>query len=341
MKAKRVTLQQIAEKTGFSANTVSRALKNQSVISESTRSRIQSAAVEMGYVPNQAATSLRLGQTRTLALIVENLTNPFFGMLFEHIDRAAAALGYTVILFSSHYHGQDEKKAILLALSYGVDGIVLVPSHTSENNLSLLSEKHTPVVLLARAMKQMETDCAVMVDEQAGALAARHLWDAGHRKIIYSGDSGRLYSNNRRLEGFRATLIEAGADLAGQFRMLRGQENADAIAAQIARLIREEGFTAMASFCDMQAHTLIARLRAYGIRVPEDLGCVGFDNIDEFVPSPLPICSVGCDYQAMCDEAVKLLLTRIQGAETPHCVPFSPRLACRDSCRPAVGQRAH
>lgn len=337
MPNKAVTLREVAEATGYAVNTVSRALKNQSVISPATRAVIQKKAREMGYVPNRAATALRYGRSRTIACVVGYLVNPFFGMIYEYISAAAAALNYSIMLFSTNDQEESEEKAIRAAMAYGVDGVILVPCQRSNSAIQLLREYGLPFVTLAREFPDEAVDCVLCDEEEGGAMAARHLMAAGHHRLMYVSDDCQIYSIDRRRRGFLRAVREAG--LAEDcVRVIRSREGDSAMttamqAEAAARLNREEGFTAMAVFCDMQARHLIAALREKGLRVPEDVGCIGFDNIDDITPSPLPLCSVGSDYRAMCVKAVELLQQRIQGEEGPtQRIELPVRLFCRESC---------
>lgn len=338
MANKPVTLREVAEATGYAVNTVSRALKNQPVISEATRAVIQKAAQEMGYVPNRAATALRSGRSRTIAFVVGYLVNPFFGMLYEFIAEAAARLNYTIMLFSTNDQPDREADALRAAIAYGVEGVILLPCQRSDDAVQFLREQQLPFVLLAREFPGEPLDCVLCDEEQAGFLAARHLIEAGHRRLVYVGDDCDIYSIDRRRHGFLKAVREAGLMEDGVSTVLRSDADIrrdDALLAQtVARLRREEGVTGMVVFCDMQARHLMAALGRLGLRFPEAMGCIGFDNIDMITPSPIPLCSVGSDYQAMCNRAVELLQRRIQGDRGPvERIELPARVFCRDSCQ--------
>lgn len=337
MPGERVTLSEIAKATGYTINTVSRALRNQSDIAVATRQKIQEVARRMGYVPNMAASSLRLGRSNTIACIVGYVVNPYFGLLFEYVSKAAAAYGWNVMVLSSNEDEQSELAAIQSAYARGVDGVVLLPTQKSDRARQALEQCGLPYVLLAREFPGHEADCMLCDEEEAGYLAAMHLIAHGHRKLAYVCDGGCVAEILLRRDGFLRAAREAG--LAQEdVRLIpsqreSGQEDAVDQAATIAQLCREDGFTGVVAFCDMQARYLIAELRKHRVRVPEDVCIVGFDNIDSASPSPLPICSVGSDYQAMCELAVKRLHSRIQGSAEPARIELFPvAINCRHSC---------
>lgn len=339
MPGERVTLSEIAKATGYTVNTVSRALRNQSDISEATRKKIQEVARRMGYVPNMAAASLRLGRSNTIACILGYMVNPYFGLLFEYVSKAAAAYGWNVMVMSSNEDDKSEIAAIQSAYARGVDGIILMPSEKSDAPRQVLEQCGLPYVLLARQFPGHEADCVLCDEEEAGYLAAMHLIEHGHRKLAYVCDGGCVKEITLRRDGFLRAAREASLAQEDVKLILSqresGQEDAVDQADIIARLHREEGLSGVVAFCDMQARYLIAELRKHRVRVPEDVAVVGFDNIDSASPSPLPICSVGSDYQAMCELAVKRLHSRIQGsAEPARTEVFPVALNCRHSCHP-------
>lgn len=338
MAGDRVTLSEIAKATGYTINTVSRALRDRSDIAPATRKRIQEVAQRMGYVPNMAAASLRLGKSNTIACILRYVVNPYFGLMFEYLSEAAAACGWNVIAMSANEDEQKELEAIQSAYARGVDGVILVPSQQSDRARELLEQCGLPYVLLARHFPGHEADCVLCDEELAGYLAATHLIKAGHRKIAYVCDGGCVRNIVDRRDGFLRAVRAAGLDEDGVHvipsRHSDGQSDAVDQARTIARLIRGEGLTGVVVFCDMQARHIIAELRRYRVRVPEDVSFVGFDNIDGASPSPLPLCSVGSDYRAMCETAIDLLRRRTEGDRSPaQTVLFPVEMYCRESCR--------
>lgn len=334
MAGKRVTLAAVAKATGYTVNTISRALRDCSDIAPATRRHIQDVAGRMGYVRNMAASSLRLGRSNSIAFIAGYVVNPFFGMLFEYVSRAAAAYGWNVIFLSPNEDEPSELAAIQSAYARGVDGVVLMPTQKSDRARVLLEACRLPYVLLMRDFPGYEDDCLLCDEEQAGYAAAMHLLEKGHRRLSYVCDGGCVHNIVERRDGFLRAAKEHGVEVT-VIPSLRADGQSDAVdqAEAIARLRREEGLSGVGVFCDMQARHVIAQLRRHRIRVPEDVAFVGFDNIDGVSPSPLPICSVGSDYQSMCRQVVDLLHRRIEGDSSPaQTVVFPAEINCRESC---------
>ena len=146
----RVTLEDVAKATGFTINTVSRALKNKPDISRQTCEQIQKVAREMGYVRNYIASSLRSGRTKTIAMITGSMVNPFYAVLGDLIQQEAARLGYSLMILCSRDNPAIEQSMVEMALSRQVDGILIVPWASESPALDLLRDSGVPYVLLNR-----------------------------------------------------------------------------------------------------------------------------------------------------------------------------------------------
>ncbi len=338
MPKSRITLRELAEATGFSIKTVSRAMKPESVIAEKTRQTILDKAHELGYYPNHAAATLRSRRSYTIACFLGYLVNSYFGMLFEYIRQETRKLGYNLLLFSATDQIEDELQAVQTAIQYSVDGVLMMPNAESERSLALLKQYGIPVVLLGREVPSLSYDTVLCDEEQGGYLAARHLLSQGHRKLLYVCDHGAMYSLTLRRSGFIRAAREAGLP-ESDYRLLpslsmNSYEDAQKMAELIIHLYQTEHFTGVVVFCDMQARQIIGIMRDLGFDYPHHLGIVGFDDLDAFTPSAYPLCSVGTDYPAMCREAVQQLDHRINDRNLPlERKLFPSRIICRSSCK--------
>ena len=330
-----VTLRDIAEATGYTVNTVSRALKDKPDISRATCRKIQQAAREMGYVRNDIASSLRSGRTRTFALIIGGLTNPFYSVLADLMQREAFRLGYGLMLLCSRDDPEMELHAVEMALSRRVDGVMITPSVDAAPALSLLRNSGLPYLLLNRYMEDGGDDYVISDDEQGGFLAARHLLEEGHRKIAMLSFFPVAYSMRKRYLGFRRACREAGlADGDAPFARC-GDEQA------IRDLVldwRRQGITGIFSFCDREAWTLLSILDSCGLRVPEDMAVIGYDNLQDELHYGQAICSVDGRLGEETRAAVEMLRSRIHHPELPPQRVILPvSVVCRGSCGKAAG----
>ena len=305
----RVTLQDIAEVTGFTVNTVSRALKNKDDISRETCEKIQKAAREMGYVRNYLASSLRSGRTKTLAMITGSMINPFYAILGDLIQRDV------------------ELKSVERAISRQVDGVLITPCSFESPALSSLRESRIPFVLLSRYQEGTRDDCVYCDDEKGGYLAAKYLLETGHRKVAMLSYHQVVFSSRKRFTGFRRVCTEAGLPDDDIFYACL-QEPED-ILAQLRAWIKQ-GVTGLFSFCDVEAWSTVTLLENNGFHVPDDLLIVGFDNILGYISFPKPIPSVDCHLQEEACAAIDLLRKRIHDpALPPQQIMLPVNLVCR------------
>ena len=326
----RVTLEDVAKATGFTTNTVSRALKNKPDISKATCERIQQVAREMGYVRNYIASSLRSGRTKAIAMITGNMTNPFNAVLADLIQREAFRLGYTLEILCSQDDSGMEVNMVEMALSRQVDGILILPWSAESPALGLIRDSGVPYVLLNRHVDDERDDSIVFDEEQGGYLAAKHLIEAGHRKLAMISHSDVIFATKARYAGFLRACSEAGIS----------QDNIDFACVRKNREIirqlqdwKQRDFTGIFSFCDVEAWGEITLMERCGLRVPEDFCFVGFDNILGYINFPRPICSVDCNFQEEAAVAIDLLRRRIHDPSLPpQRVVLPVSLVCRGSC---------
>lgn len=328
--ARPVTLRDIAEATGYTINTVSRALKDKDDISRETCAYIQRVAREMGYVRNYLASSLRSGRTKTLAMIAGSMVNPFYAVLADLVQREAARLGYSVFILCHQDDPDTELKSVKMAISRQVDGVLITPCSFDSPALSMLRDSRIPFVLLSRFQDGIPDDCVYCNDEEGGYLAGRHLIETGHRKVAMLSYHQVVFASRNRFTGFRRACLESG--LAESDVLSACLHNPEDILAQL-RSWMDQGVTGLFSFCDVEAWGTITILENSGFRVPEDLKVIGFDNILGYMSFPKPICSIDCHLQEEAVTAIDLLRKRIHDPSLPSqqvMLPVDLVCRCRD-----------
>ena len=326
----RVTLQDVAQATGYTINTVSRALKNKPDISKATCQKIQQTAREMGYVRNYIASSLRSGRTKTLAMIVGSFTNPFYAILADIMQAEALRLGYGLMILSSRDDPVIEVQAVEMALSRQVDGVLITPCSFDSPALATLRSAGVPFVLLSRYAEGQQDDCVICNDERGGYLAGRHLIAHGHRKLAMLSLHHVVFSSGKRFDGFRRAGLEAG--ISTENIRYAEPENQDKVLEQLQIWLRE-GFTGLFCFCDVEAWRIMALLESVGISVPRDLSVIGFDNIQGYADLGRSVCSIDPDLKEEACTAIDLLRNRIHNPSLPPQQVILPvTLVCRDTC---------
>lgn len=296
------TIYDIARSAGVNPSTVSRALSTPGRISPTTEKRIREAAQQLGYRVNPMARALPTGRTQTLGLIVTDITNPVFFDVVRGAEHAAAAAGYTLV-FAESEESSDREAAAAERVAPSVDGLVLVSSRLSDEQIHALAERK-PLVLINR---EVEGIAGISADLQPGIdQALSHLCALGHRSIAYlSGPVDSWMSRarwDRLLTAARARgmkIVEIGpADptLEGGFRSFP--------------IIIGSGVTAVLAYNDLMAIGLLRAAQHNRLRVPERLSLVGFDDIfgSDFTSPPLT--TVTTPLRLLGSLAVEVLLGR-------------------------------
>ena len=274
----RATIRDVAREAGVSVATVSRVFNDSGPVNEETRRRIQEVARRLHYAPDSAARSLITRRTHTLGVLLPDLYGEFFSEVIRGIDQTAQGSGYHLLVSSSH-NERSEIEAALRAMRGRVDGlIVMTPDVDAQALVTNLPESH-PVVLLNCAVEGTAYD-AINVDNESGAYAmAHHLLDLGHRRIAFVAGPDRNVDSAERQRGYRAALRDAGVatrpalELAGDFT------DAGGYAAAQQALALEPRPTALFCANDSMAIGALSALRDAGVRVPEEMAVVGFDDI--------------------------------------------------------------
>ncbi len=311
-----VRLKDIAERTGFTINTVSRALKDKNDISEETKRVINQAADEMGYIRDSIASYMRTGTTRTIAVILGDISNLRLSIWVKEIEQWADRRNYTTFILNTDEKQEMERKAIVSALSKKVDGILLCPAQENDENVRYLQSTRTPFVLLGRRFSDMACSYVVSDDVKGGYLATKHLIQNGHRRILMLNTEPYISSSKERREGYRQALREADISY-DEALVHRVDPTAGGCARELRRLVQSGlDFTGIFAFSDLIAFEAIYTLSELGVRVPEQKGIVGFDNIQEHALLSMPLDTITHVGETVPARAVRMLLEMIETGNT-------------------------
>jgi LacI family transcriptional regulator len=308
-------------------------INNTGYIREETRQRVLAAAEELGYVPNRLASSLRSRHTNVLALVLADISNPFFTLIARGVEDAASDQGYMVIYCNTDESVEEEQKYIDLLLQNRVDGILLVPAGSGSATIQTVQRNGTPVVVIDRRVSDSGVD-SVRGDSFGGAYAlGRLLLDLGHRRIAMLNGPPGVSTADERQAGFNLSLDEAGV-LAGQRISLSGRFSIDSgrdMALQALAL--EPPPTALLAANNFIALGVLQAVQERGLRVPEDIALAGFDDLpDALVAFPFLTVAVQPAYE-MAQKATHLLLERVAGTGPAECqeIIMPTRLIVRQS----------
>jgi LacI family transcriptional regulator len=305
------TIQDVAKHAGVAPITASRVINNNGYASSEVRERVLRAVQELGYVPNTLARSLRSRKSDTIALVLSDITNPFFTTIARGVEDTASEAGYTVIFCNTDESESKERKYINVMLQKRVDGILLVPASSGANSIRAARDQETPLVVLDRRLPDSPVD-VVRCDSQQGARELTELLiSLGHRSIsLLNGPQGVSTAEDRAQSFTQAMaaagLKDSGRVLWGHFTTASGAEMArQAMAAQP----RPSALFASNNFIAIGA---INALRELHLRVPEDVALVGFDDLPlALVTFPFLTVAAQPAYE-MGKRATRLLLDRLE-----------------------------
>lgn len=307
-----VTLKDVAEKTGYSVNTVSRALRGKDDISEATVDRIKKAAKEMGYINNTIASSLRLGYTNTIAVILGDISNPHFAIMTKEIENYARQHGYSAFLLNTNEDSENELRAIKNAINKNVDGIIICPVQENEDNTRFLIESGVPFIQIGRKSTLPEVNYVICDDVMGGYQATDYLLKMGHQKILFLNAPSYISSARERQEGYCKAYKEHGLEY--DPNMIREISVADSNVSAVMEQVCEEklDFTAIFGFSDSVAWEAWTWLHKCGKRVPEDYSLIGFDHIQSKMAIPFQLTTIGSYKTKMSVMAVECLIRKMR-----------------------------
>jgi LacI family transcriptional regulator len=342
-----VSIREVAAHAGVSVGTVSNVLNRPDIVALSTRNRVLAAIDALGFVRNESARQLRAGRSRMIGLVVLDVANPFFTDVARGVEDEASESGLAVIMCNSDEQLDRERGYLDLLEQHRVQGILITPVSDDESGLAQLQARGTPVILVDRRSPSGK-QCSVAVDDVLGGdLAVSHLIAAGHERIAFAGGPVSLQQVADRREGAVRALSRAGGSSAGL--MLIDTPALNVAAGKAAGVAIAESGTAdrpTAVFCanDLVALGLLQEMTHRGIRVPEDIAIVGYDDIDFAAAAAVPLSSVSQPRHQIGRTAAQLLLEEaLESEEHKHRqVIFQPELEVRRSSQAGpLPRRSH
>ncbi|GAA3753518.1 LacI family DNA-binding transcriptional regulator [Salinactinospora qingdaonensis] len=312
-----ISLKDVAKRAGVSVKTVSNVVNGYRHVTPATRQRVQQVIDELGYRPNLTARHLRKGRTGIIALALPELGNPYFAELANAVINYAAGLDYIVLLDPTNGRRDQE---ILFAQGFRarlIDGLILSPIELE--NEDLLARGHdAPLVLLGEREYEAPHDHIAIDNVAAARTATQHLLDLGRERVAFIGArQGRSRQPaHLRLRGWREVMSETAAGGGDDLVATTDGYGREDGAQGMARLL-DSGAAPDAVFCynDVVAIGAMRTLAERGLRVPEDVAVVGFDNIEDGRYCSATLTTIAPHKQAIAEAAVDALLSRLDGAE--------------------------
>lgn len=277
----KTTIKDVARKAGVDPSTVSRVINNDPklTVKEDTKKRILETIRELGYQPNAIARSLRLNSSGTIGMLIPDITNPLFPAVIKGVENYASEKDLSLILSNTNDLYEKEMKLIRLLLNRRVDGLLLASVHLRDDTIAEVEKSGVPFVLVNRGNRK-DTGPYVVAGNGAGSkMAVRHLIDLGHRRIAHI--AGFLYTDSgiERLEGYRKELNHANVTVDSEYMVEAGYSEERGYKAMLKLLKLPNPPTAVFAVNDLTAMGAIMASQESGLRVPEDISIVGFDDI--------------------------------------------------------------
>lgn len=325
---------EVAVRASVSVGTVSNVLNRPEIVAPATRERVLAAMSELGFVRNESARQLRSGVATTIGLVALDVSNPFFTDVARGVEEAASAAGHAVILCNSDESVDKEARHLDLLSEQRVHGVLITPADRSPEPVRKLRERGLSVVLLDHPADSIDT-CSVAVDELTGGeLAMSHLLTAGHEHVAMINGPARIYQAAQRHAGALAAYTKAGGD-PGRLHTIEVPALNVASGARGAERLLDMHPRPSAVFCanDLLALGVLQVMVREGVRVPNDMAIVGYDDIDFAAAAAVPLTSVRQPRTLIGRTAAELVIdeTRAPKEHEHRNVIFTPELVVRES----------
>ena len=330
------SIAEIAEICNVSKATVSRVINNKTTgVGEETRQRVLRTIRELNYRPNALARSIAIARSNMVGVIIPDVSNFFYPKIIRGITDYMDTRGYSVIVGNSNYDPEREAQQLLSMIDKRVDGIILCSGVSNLEFLTSFRKYKTPLALLGRTFDTSLSDVSIGGDNVAGAYkSASYLIRGGAERIVYVEGHPDVSGSHQRLEGYRRAHEAAGLPvreellLSGDSTIEYGREAADRL------LDGGIAFDAVMTGSDLVAIGMVSQLRRRGVRVPEDVELVGFDNIELASVFEPALSTISKPHYDMAQHLAGQLMRVIEGEEVkfPH-TTVEPRLVLRETTR--------
>jgi len=331
---RRPTLDDVADRAGVSRTLVSLTLRGMAGAGEDTKRAILEAADALGYVPHAAARNLASQSSRAIGVLLRDLHNPFFADVVDGLHVSMRETGFHIMMAFGD-RPSLERSVLETFRSYRMDGAVLIGPEVRDKEIDAFG-RGMPTVVVGRPVRSRSVDAIVSDDRKGAMLAVQHLYDLGHREIAHLDGSSVPGGGNTRRRGYvdamRRLGLEGNTRIAGGgFTLAHGADGVD-------ELLRKRPPTAIFAVNDLVALGAMERLAEVGLKTPDDVSIVGYDNSSLAAQRRVGLTSVDQPRHQIGELAASLLHERLAGREAPSRHLLAPKLVARDSTA-AYGRR--
>ncbi|MDD3656141.1 MAG: LacI family DNA-binding transcriptional regulator [Atribacterota bacterium] len=329
----RTTMKDIAKAVGVHPSTVSRVINGNPNISEKTAKKVFSTIEDLNYTPNALARGLKTKKIQTLAMLIPDISNPFFAGLARGVEDTANKYGYNVILCNTDDCLEKEANYLRLLTEKCVEGVIMATAKIRDKSIIELGRTRCPYILLSRNIKGVQENSISIDDIAGGYLATEYLISLGHQKIAHIAGPYNTTAALDRIKGYQKALQKYGIPFQrfylgeGDFRIKGGYQ----VMKQFLQL--EVPPTAVFTANDLLAVGAIEAIREHNFEVPSDFSIVGFDDIKLASYLSLPLTTIRQPMVEMGSLAIIKLLERIERKANHPNILIKPELIKRKSCR--------
>jgi len=315
---KPVTVTDIAQASGVSRATVSLVLRGSPLVHADTRARVEAQLKRLGYVYNRAAANLRRQTSSSVALVINDLSNPFFAEFAAGVDEALGEAGYITLLGSTNESPERQHAVLASLMEHSPAGIILSPAeHSDGERVQRLVGAHTAVLVFNRELPGVDWDFLALDNQRGARLATEHLLALGHRRIAFFGGHADSSSCQQRRQGYVEAMTAAGITPEPRWLVECTPSRVEAARTTTELASSYGDVTAAVCYNDNVALGLKLGLIARGMRPGQNFALTGFDDIPEAAQTTPPLTTLAVEPRARGRQAAELLLERVRDRDAP------------------------
>ena len=327
------SIKDVARHANVSISTVSHVVNRTRFVSDKARTGVEAAIRALDYVPSAVARSLKSNTTKTLGMLIPNCSNPYFAEIVRSVEDHCFASGYTLILCNTDDEPRRQTVYLQVLAEKRVDGLVIISTGEASDLHALLQGLTTPTVLLDRKVNHVHCDLVETAHLQGGQMATEHLLALGHRRIACIGGPADLSPSAQRIQGWRNALAAAGLATEANDLLWHSDFSSQGGFDAMQQILQSAQQPSAVFVCnDLMGIGALSAAHEAGLRIPQDLSVIGFDDIELARFTSPPLTTIVQPKQHIGRLAVEMLLERIQGGRTDtKQILLQPKLVVRAS----------
>jgi LacI family transcriptional regulator len=332
---KYITMKDVAQRAGFSISTVSHVINDTRFVENKTREKIIHAIAELGYKPNIIARSLKGKGTKTVGVIISDIRDSFFSDAIKAVEAHAKKNGYNVMLCDAEGSIDEENAYIEILLRKGIDGLIIAPVDMYKSMIkqaNFHAHNTAPVVQIDRKIIDIKADFVGIDNTESARMATAHLFDHGFGSIGFIGYENRFYTMKKRMEGYSKAVRERGCT--ERVLIVPKGRRGESIKDEVMKWLSSRDIDAVLCGNDDICYGVLSALYELGLRIPEDIGLITFDDVKWFPFFQCPITVIRQPAYLIGETAMELLINKMKprGNTRVRDILLDTELVVRKSC---------